>query len=293
MKLLKSFPIILFAALSLGACTSSTPSTIQNTPNSVSDTPISENAAQTPASNNSFPTCVDTGKKSSAQVIEVLDGDTIVAIVDGKKVHIRYIGIDAPEKDLSPHLSELATEANATLLKEGMVTLYADIENLDDYGRQLRYVFAGDVFVNLQLTSLGLAEANQYPPNTSCNSVLETAESEAREADLGIWKTASQNPSQGVARIVELNKVEEFVIIRNLGSGRLELDGWILASERGNQNCPLRGVLAPGEDLIIHSQSGTGGLNCGLLEPMWSNTQSDPASLYDPDGNLIDRWEDE
>ena len=293
MKLLKFLTFILLAALSLGACTSIAPSAIQGKPNSATDSPSTESTAPSPPLNDSFPNCVDKSKVSSAQIIEVLDGDTIVAVVDGKKVHIRYIGIDAPEKNLSPQLAELATEANARLLKEGKVTLYADVENLDYYGRQLRYVFAGDVFVNLQLTSLGLAEVNQYPPNTACNSILETAESAARKAILGIWKTAPQNPSQGVARIVELNKVEEYVIVRNIGSGKLTLDGWILASERGNQNCALRGVLAPGEDLIIYTQSGNGGLSCGLFESMWNNTQSDPASLYDPAGNLIDRWEDE
>ena len=284
MKLLQLFMLIMFTALSLGAC--ATPVNSQ-----ISDPPSTAVATLAPTA--SFPDCVDRSKVSYAEVIEVLDGDTIVALVNGEKVHIRYIGIDAPEKNFALQLSEQATAANARLLEEGQVTLYADVDDYDDYDRQLRYVFAGDIFVNLQLTALGLADVSEYPPNTACNSTLETAEAAARKAGLGMWKSIPQKPNQGVAGIIEVNKIEEFVIIRNLGSAKLDLNGWILASERGNQTCALHGQLAPGEDLIIHSQKGEGGLSCGLREPIWNNSQRDPASLYDPAGMLIDRWEDD
>lgn len=292
MKLFRFLLIFLFAGLTLSSCISSNkPSSISPTASPTKTQPPTQTSSK-PALLSLFPACIDRSRVSQATVLDVLDGDTIVALVNGNKEHIRYIGIDAPEKDLSPDLAVQSAEANKRLLKSGDVTLYADQSNTDDYGRLLRYVFAGEIFVNRELVVLGLAEENSYPPDTACAFELLKAEGIARDANLGMWQFANQNLALGSPKIMEVNKVKEYLIIRNIGTGVLDLTGWVLASERGNQICSLHGRLEPGEDLIIFSQFGQGGFNCGLSEQMWNNNLSDPASLYNPDGDLVDRWED-
>jgi micrococcal nuclease len=58
------------------------------------------------------------------------------------------------------------------------------------YGRLLRFVFAGGIFVNSELVRLGLARAMSYPPDVSCDAEFRSAESEARAARRGLWGIA-------------------------------------------------------------------------------------------------------
>jgi micrococcal nuclease len=50
--------------------------------------------------------------------------------------------------------------ANREMVEGKMVRLERDISETDKYGRLLRYVFLGEVFVNAELVKEGLAYAN-------------------------------------------------------------------------------------------------------------------------------------
>jgi micrococcal nuclease len=121
----------------------------------------------------------------SAKVIEVTDGDTII-IAGGH--YVRYIGIDAPELYPEPEAyGREAWLANRTLIEGRTVHLERDTSDTDRYGRQLRYVYVDDVFVNAELVRLGLARAVAYPPDTRYQEYLEELEVEAKAASRGIW----------------------------------------------------------------------------------------------------------
>ena len=82
-------------------------------------------------------------------VIRVVDGDTI-EIEGGQKV--RYIGIDTPETvDPSRPVGcygKEASDKNKELVEGKIVRLEKDISETDRYGRLLRYIYVGDIFVN-------------------------------------------------------------------------------------------------------------------------------------------------
>ncbi len=121
----------------------------------------------------------------SARVIKVVDGDTI-AIEGGYEV--RYIGIDTPE--VHPQVEAFGMEAwqtNRKLVEGKEVHLERDVSETDKYGRLLRYVYAGDIFVNAELVRQGLARARAYPPDTKYQDYLKEMEAEARDAGRGIW----------------------------------------------------------------------------------------------------------
>ncbi len=121
----------------------------------------------------------------TARVTRVIDGDTIT-IAGGYKV--RYIGIDTPE--VYPRVEAFGIEAwqaNRELVEGKVVRLERDVTETDRYGRLLRYVYVGDIFVNAELVRLGLARSKAYPPDTKYQDLLEEMEAEAREAGRGMW----------------------------------------------------------------------------------------------------------
>ncbi len=128
----------------------------------------------------SFPGCHKTG--NSVLVIHVIDGDTI-EIAGG--YHVRYIGIDAPEKG-EPFYGE-ATTANRNLVEGKKVYLEGDVEDKDEYGRLLRYVWLDNTMVNAELVKLGYAYSYSYPPNTKYQQYFLQLEKKAREQKLGLW----------------------------------------------------------------------------------------------------------
>lgn len=133
-----------------------------------------------------FP-CVPAGTLVQEGTVEwVVDGDTVHVDVDGISYRVRYIGVDTPEVD-EPG-GEEATRYNLELVGGQTVTLVKDVSEVDKYGRLLRYVFVGDTFVNYALVSNGFADAGVWEPDSACGEFLMSAESQAKQLGLGIWK---------------------------------------------------------------------------------------------------------
>lgn len=123
----------------------------------------------------------------------IIDGDTFT-LSDGRIV--RLIGIDAPETGTRrPHecFAEEATTRAQQLLAGKVVELEKEVSEIDRYGRLLRYVYVGGVFVNDVLVREGYATARAYPPDTQYKQRLRQAEQEARAARRGLWGSACAN----------------------------------------------------------------------------------------------------
>jgi endonuclease YncB( thermonuclease family) len=223
-------------------------------------------------------------------VTQVIDGDTIdVLLDDGNTYSVRYIGIDAPESD-RPFTAE-STNANSKMVLQKDVFLIKDVSETDQYDRLLRYVIAGDRFVNLEMVRKGFAEAVNYQPDVACEDSFASAAEEARASQVGMWvATRTSIASDPKVIIVTVNKREEWVDIQNIGNIDVDLTGWNLVSERGNQGCPLSGIIKAGETWRIWSGSAQGGgYSCGYGRPIWNNSESDPAVLYTAQGVEVSR----
>jgi micrococcal nuclease len=122
-----------------------------------------------------------------ATVTRVIDGDTIDVQIDGNTERIRYIGVNTPERDESCYQS--ATDANSVLVAGKTVSLVSDAEDTDQYGRLLRYVYVGDLFVNKALVEQGFAEAVSYPPNTAHYDEFVRLEKDASSGGRGCHPT--------------------------------------------------------------------------------------------------------
>jgi len=115
-------------------------------------------------------------------VSRVIDGDTVV-LENGE--HVRYIGIDTPEKG-RPYYSE-AKRQNEKLVRGRKVRLEYDAGKADRYGRALAYVYAGDKFVNEELVRNGYALAYTVPPNVKFAKRFVSLQEEAMAQRMGLW----------------------------------------------------------------------------------------------------------
>ena len=122
------------------------------------------------------------------KVKRVVDGDTI-ELENGQKV--RYIGINTPETvDPRRPVQCFGIEsslANKKLVEGKAVTLEKDVSETDKYGRLLRYVYLGNVFVNEYLVRNGFAQVSSYPPDVKYQNIFLKAQQEARRIRLGLW----------------------------------------------------------------------------------------------------------
>lgn len=231
----------------------------------------------------------------TGQVVGVIEGDIIDVLIGQSERRVKYILVDAPAVD-DPELGTepLGPEAlalNRQLVEGQMVTLERDEQNEDEVGRLLRYVYVGELMVNEELIRQGLARVELVPPNLKYAARLQEVERAAREQGTGIWSLAETSKPPEIA-IVEVNDVDEYVVLQNLGDEPQDLAGWRLVSELNQEECELQGILGPGETLRVWAllaDQNQAGFNCGFTQNIWSNAEPDPAVLYNSVGLEVAR----
>ncbi len=121
-----------------------------------------------------------------AEVLFVVDGDTIEVDLAGDPFTVRYIGVDTPERD-KPFYEE-ATDANKALVEGQEIILVRDVSETDRFGRLLRYIYLPDgTFVNAELISQGYGQVVTFPPDVAETENLLSLQQDARENKRGLW----------------------------------------------------------------------------------------------------------
>lgn len=167
------------------------------TPLPPSSTPTPGKPTKTPRPTPTLPAvpevaCIpEEGVRTSGIVTGVIDGDTIDVTIRGLTYRIRYLGIDTPEtRDPETGLQrggKSASERNLELVRGEHVTLISDPadNDVDPYGRLLRYVITGDIFVNYQLVREGLARL--YLSGNTCGPEFFAAYEAAQSDHVGLF----------------------------------------------------------------------------------------------------------
>ena len=118
----------------------------------------------------------------AAEFVRVVDGDTIVVILDNEEQTVRLIGINAPES-VHPDESRNTPEGQAASdyvseLMDGVDEVYLefDQEKYDSYDRLLAYVFYFDgdelIMLNKRILDAGYADPLIIAPNTRYSKLL-------------------------------------------------------------------------------------------------------------------------
>lgn len=139
-----------------------------------------------------------------AQVVRVVDGDTIQVDLDGERQRVRLIGINCPESVAEEEHRNTAEGVDASeftkaIVSEGdTVWLQSDQNDTDQYDRLLRYVWIelpsdpfdeGEIeskMLNAILVSEGYAEARVYDNDDLYADELEDLERDAVRNDRGV-----------------------------------------------------------------------------------------------------------
>ena len=130
-----------------------------------------------------------------AEVIRVIDGDTIDVTIGDREERVRLLGIDTPEVHVPAGARPdcFGAEASAytkQLLGEGTaVRLERDVVGRDDYGRLLAYVYRVDdgTLINEVLVRQGYARPMRVEPNGILAARFVAAAVAAEADGLGLW----------------------------------------------------------------------------------------------------------
>lgn len=198
------WPGFLVALLLLAACGSETPlstltPTARTTP-TATPTPVltatptlalSATASPTPLTAEPTAAPSPAAGRTSAQVVRVIDGDTIVVVIEELEYRVRYISIDTPEtvdpqKPVECYGRE-ASQRNHELVEGKTVELEKDVSETDSFGRLLRYVWVDGDMVNAILVREGYALAVTYPPDVKYQELFLELQRQARAEGQGLW----------------------------------------------------------------------------------------------------------
>lgn len=164
----------------------------------------------------------------------VYDGDTF-ELENGEKV--RLLGINAPE--INQPSGDIAKDFLEKLVLEEEVRLEKDQTDKDDYGRLLRYVYVGDLFVNAEIVRKGYAEVRFYPPDTLYRQDFERLERLACLNEKGLWAFSVFQPPSTVA----LTKVEELLKPKEKPAPKEDVISWKDAAEYYGQIKTVEGTV--------------------------------------------------
>lgn len=145
-----------------------------------------------------------------AQLVKVIDGETIRVTVNGAPFTVKYIGLNAPNGNAC--YAAQATRMNASLVTGQRLVLEKDAVDTDANGNLLRYVYLIDGrMVNEELVNGGAARAEISKPNVKNQSLISQYEREAQTAKRGAWKTCGWQPPV-IAGTCPVIQVEDLVV---------------------------------------------------------------------------------
>jgi micrococcal nuclease len=130
-----------------------------------------------------------------ARIAYVIDGDTVV-LANGE--HVRLVQIDAPEVQERECYGAQSRAALRRLAPPGSTVRVegdARLDDVDRYGRLLRYLFRGPTNLNLELVRAGAATVWFYGHDRGryAGSLLRAALT-ARAARRGLWGMCPRTP---------------------------------------------------------------------------------------------------
>ncbi|VVB78367.1 Staphylococcal nuclease homologue [uncultured archaeon] len=190
--------------------------------------------------------------KETVFVTRVVDGDTIHARVNGADETIRLLGINTPEKN-KPYYNE-AKNFLIHEIENKSVEILKDKEDVDKYGRKLRYIFYGDRMINVEIVENGFATTFMLD-DLDYKDKFETAEKFARQNGIGLWMKSSDKCAFCISLVKLEFNAPEYFIIKNNCDFECNLDGWLVKDD-ANHFFNLDNLLA-GEIKEYKTKTGT------------------------------------
>lgn len=144
----------------------------------------------------SFQALGQTPKRVEAKVDRVVDGDTIVVLIDGKTEKVRLLRVNTPEsvhpdKKQNIPAGTVASDYTKTQLAGKTVELETEGPDRDKYDRLLRNVWVDGKNFCVELVRRGHSPFYTAYGKGKYEEDFKAAEKEARDAKRGIWSDAA------------------------------------------------------------------------------------------------------
>lgn len=123
----------------------------------------------------------------------IVDGDTLIAVVDGVRTRVRLIGIDTPESKRPDHPVECfgpeASERITQILRDEEIWLEHDPSQgrTDKFDRTLAYVWSDGALVNEQMVREGFGVEFTFAAPYRYQDRFREAEDRAADEGAGLW----------------------------------------------------------------------------------------------------------
>lgn len=236
---------------------------------------------------------------TEARVVDVYDGDTCT-LANGDRVRFRWI--NTPELRPEEAFADEAREALASRVLGKRITLHYGNPVRDKYDRLVADVRLDGESIALALLREGVAHIMMLPPYEEGLEYLFEAQTEAREAERGIW---GHDRYQGVLHITSFHAnasgndrrypENEYLRVCNISDEPVSTQGYQISDIRGRTYSIPAVTIPPGHTVEIHSGTGEhqvdpkGQLSVylGTDGPVWNNLK-DRATLYDAGGEVVD-----
>ncbi|MGD6793385.1 thermonuclease family protein [Metabacillus indicus] len=188
----------------------------------------------------------DTQENSSesfieAEVVKVIDGDTVKVMTEGREETLRLLLVDTPEtvhpnKPVQPFGPEASRFAKDTLSGK-KVELELDVGERDKYGRLLVYLHVDGKMFNEMLIEKGFARVGYvYAPNTKHVDRFYELQKQAQQSEIGIWSIENYAAEDEGFR--ELQEKEE------------------APAESKDESCSIKGNISSSGEKIYHLPEG-------------------------------------
>jgi endonuclease YncB( thermonuclease family) len=218
-----------------------------------------------------FSAASETTRKDKVVISRVVDGDTVET---SEKTKIRLVNVNTPEK------GEPGSNLGKDYLRQ-YVNRTIQFQSLgkDRYGRDLRRLFSGDKYLNLELVANGYA--NKFLVQRSERAAFAKAEKEAVERGLGIWK----HSKYWGCFVSTIDAKKEIVTLTNTcqtKNASILAKGWVIKDE-GTKRYTLPNVTLG--RITIHSGLGNSTSSTVYLNSksnIW-NDDADTFILFDND----------
>jgi endonuclease YncB( thermonuclease family) len=133
-------------------------------------------------------------------VLRVVDGDSLVVVIDGQKIHVRLKEIDAPE--LKQPFGKLARQSLIAMCAEKRARI--EWTEKDRNGRLLARVWCGGIDANAEQVRRGMSWVfDRYVKDRRLYALQDTARSQG----VGLWADAAPMPPW---RWREIHKAAEY-----------------------------------------------------------------------------------
>ncbi|GAA1343299.1 thermonuclease family protein [Arthrobacter roseus] len=142
--------------------------------------------------------CSPSSDAKTAEVVRVVDGDTLVVLIGSEEETVRLLNVDTPEtKDPNKPVECMGLEATSFLKQltppGTKVGLDYDVEREDRYGRTLAAVFLADeTFVNAEIVKNGFGVPAVFEPNRKYYDQVLAAQGDAEQSQAGLYDDAAE-----------------------------------------------------------------------------------------------------